>query len=268
MMPVNRREFAGLAAATAIFAATRVSAQPADAPYHATEIPDTGLRERVLMLVYPGFTALDMVGPQYAFGSMVGAVVQLVAKSREPVRSDTGLMFTPDVTFGDAVRDPDILFAPGGLRGTLNAMRDPETIAFMRERGGQAKLITSVCTGSLILGAAGLLNGHRATSHWLTLDLLAALGADPVHERVVVDRNRITGAGVTAGIDFGLTIVGMLRGETYAQAVQLLAEYDPNPPFPGSGDPRTAPAAARAMIDRIMVNFREEASAAVAAAAP
>lgn len=267
-MPINRREFATLATATAMFSATRASAQPADEPYHATEIPETGPRERVLMLVYPGFTALDMVGPQYAFGSMVGAVVQLVAKSREPVRSDTGLMFAPDVTFGDAIREPDILFTPGGLRGTLNAMQDPETVRFMRERGRQAKLVTSVCTGSLILGAAGLLKGYRATSHWLTLDLLTELGAAPVRERVLVDGNRITGAGVTAGIDFGLTIVGMLRGATYAQAVQLLAEYDPAPPFAGSGDPRTAPVAAREMIDRIMVNFRAVASSAAAAARP
>ncbi|NJO32361.1 MAG: DJ-1/PfpI family protein [Rhodospirillales bacterium] len=267
-MPINRREFATLATASAIISTTRTSAKPTDQPYHASEIPNTGPSERVLMLVYPGFTALDMVGPQYAFGSMVGAVVQLVAKSREPVRSDTGLIFSPDVTFSDAVPDPDILFTPGGLRGTLSAMQDPETIAFMRERGGQAKFVTSVCTGSLILGAAGLLKGYKATSHWLTLDLITRLGAAPVHERIVVDRNRITGAGVTAGIDFGLTIVGMLRGATYAQAVQLLAEYDPAPPFAGSGNPRTAPAAAREMIDRIMVKFRAEASSAVAAARP
>jgi cyclohexyl-isocyanide hydratase len=260
-MIISRRD-AGLAALGAMVSIADAQAQtapPPPEPYHARELPITGPREKIAMLIYPGFTALDLIGPQYAFASMVGADVKLVAKSLAPVRSDTGVVFIPDATLSDVPEDLDILFTPGGLRGTLDAMGDAETIAFMKSRGNRAKLVTSVCTGSLVLGAAGLLDGYRATSHWLTHDLLPLFGAEPIKERVVIDRNRITGGGVTAGIDFGLRIVAMLRGESYAQAVQLLAEYTPDPPFPGSGDPLTAPPDAKALIDRIMVPFRRDA---------
>jgi putative intracellular protease/amidase len=247
-------------AAAALTAAIGQAQTTADQPYHARELPLDGQpREQVLMLIYPGFTALDLIGPQYAFGSMVGATVRLVSKSREPVKSDTGVVMLPDLTFAEAPKDVDILFAPGGLRGTLDAMADRETIAFLKDIGSRARHVTSVCTGSLLLGAAGLLEGYRSASHWLTLDLLPLLKAIPVAERVVIDRNRITGGGVTAGIDFGLTLIARLRGDAYAQAVQLLAEYDPAPPFPGAGNPRTAPAEAKQMLDRIFVTFRQDA---------
>jgi putative intracellular protease/amidase len=214
--------------------------------------------EKVAMVVYPDFTAMDLVGPQYCFGSLMGAEVKVVAKSREPVRADTGLRFLPDLTFDECPADLDILFVPGGSTGTLKAMQDTATMAFLKDRGARAKWITSVCTGSLVLGAAGLLQGYKATSHWVTRDILRFFGAEPVAERYVFDRNRVTGAGVTAGMDFGLAIVAKLRGEDYAQSVQLLAEYDPKPPFT-AGSPEAAPAASRDMLLEMFKPFLVEA---------
>jgi putative intracellular protease/amidase len=219
--------------------------------------------EQIALLIYPGFTALDMVGPQYAFGSMIGAKVHVVARTMEIVESDTKLAFRPSATFATCPDPVDIIFVPGGTKGTLAAMEDKETIAFLKSRGEKARLVTSVCTGSLVLGAAGLLKGYKATSHWLTLDLLSEFGAIPDDRRVVVDRTRMTGAGVTAGIDFGLQIVEKLRGREYAEAVQLLAEYDPDPPLK-AGNPKTAPKAARDLLTEIFAPFREDVRQAAA----
>lgn len=205
--------------------------------------------ERIAFLAYPEFTALDLVGPHYMLGSMMGASVYIVAKTREPVASDMKLAIVPTATFDECPKDLDIICVPGGTNGTLAAMKDPATIAFLRDRGSRAKLVTSVCTGSLLLGAAGLLKGYRATSHWLTRELLRDFGAEPVDQRVVVDRNRITGAGVTAGLDFGLSIVKQLRDEDYAKAVQLLAEYQPEPPLDAGTADRAGPAAAKLLTD-------------------
>jgi len=196
-------------------------------------------KEEIALLIYPGFTALDMMGPHYMFASLMGASVHIVAKTLDPVKSDQGMHIVPSHSFESCPRDLDILFAPGGSSGTLAAMQDASTIAFLGDRGARAKLVTSVCTGSLLLGAAGLLRGYRATSHWVARDLLREFGAEPVDQRVVADRNRITGAGVTAGLDFGLTIVSKLRDEKYAKGVQLLAEYQPDPPF-DAGSPGRA----------------------------
>ncbi len=214
------------------------------------------------MVIYPDFTALDMVGPQYMFANLMGAKVHLVARTLEPVRSDTGLVFVPSLTFDDCPKDLDILFVPGGTTGTLAAIADDTTRAFLADRGSRAKLVTSVCTGSLLLGAAGLLKGYRATSHWVTRDLLAKVGAKPVDARVVRDRNRITGAGVTAGLDFGLSIVEQLRDREYAQAVQLLAEYAPQPPL-NAGTPRTAPRKVHRMMNDMFAGFTQSADEAV-----
>jgi cyclohexyl-isocyanide hydratase len=145
----------------------------------------------------------------------------------------------------------EVLFTPGGTRGTLAAMEDEATLAFMRSRGQQARWITSVCTGSLILGAAGLLQGRRATSHWVARDLLAHFGATPVDERVVQDGNVVTGAGVTAGLDFALTLVATIAGTEHARKVQLVAEYDPAPPFDAGSPTRAGQATTQAMRDML-----------------
>ena len=175
------------------------------------------------------------------------------------------LAIVPTAMFDECPMDLDIICVPGGSAGTLAAMQDEATIAFLRDRGSRAKYVTSVCTGSLVLGAAGLLRGYRATSHWAARDVLQVFGAEPVDARVVTDRNRITGGGVTAGLDFGLTLVAQLRDETYARALQLLAEYQPAPPF-NSGTPAAAGPEATAMMASMFTQFVTDARAAAAAA--
>lgn len=192
------------------------------------------------MLLYPALTQLDLTGPFELFTRIPGAVVHTIWKTTAPVRADSGLELVPSTTF-DACPPLDLIFVPGG-RGQIPLMQDEGVLRFVREQGERAKWVTSVCTGSLILGAAGLLRGYRATSHWAFRELLPMLGAELAPGRVVVDRNRITGGGVTAGIDFGLTIVTEVAGEERAKAVQLEIEYDPAPPF-ACGHPSTADAA-------------------------
>ena len=215
--------------------------------------------DEVAMLVYPNMTALDLIGPQYMFAVLAGAKVHLVAKTREPVTTDTGVIITPTATFAETPKDLTVLFAPGGSqgrdRGIFDTIQDAETRAFMADRGSRAKYVTSVCTGALILGAAGLLKGYKATSHWAVRDALADFGAIPTDARVVRDRNRITGAGVTAGLDFGLAMVAELRDATYAQSVQLLCEYDPHPPF-DAGSIHTAPANVQAIMQDMLSPFQ------------
>lgn len=210
--------------------------------------------EQIVFLAYPGMTALDLVGPHYMLASLWGATVRLAAKTRDPVTSDTGLVFTPDITFADMPDRCDVLCVPGAGPGVLTAMQDAETLDFLRVYGGSAGIIASVCTGSLLLGKAGLLDGYRATSHWTTRDQLALFGATPVDARVVTDRNRVTGAGVTAGLDFGLELVARLRDPAYAQMVQLLAEYEPQPPF-NSGTPATASPDTVKLVQGMFDNF-------------
>jgi len=197
--------------------------------------------EEIAMLIYPGMTALDLIGPQQVFGYVMGCKVHLVAKTAEFVTSDTGVAIRPTRTFADCPDPVDILFVPGGGSGTISLMRDKETLAFLVNRAKNAKYVTSVCSGSLVLAAAGLLRGYKATSHWSVRDVLADFGAEVVAQRVVEDRNRITAGGITAGIDFGLRVAARMRGAEYAQALELTLEYDPQPPF-HSGTPETAPA--------------------------
>jgi len=197
--------------------------------------------EDILMLIYPGMTALDLIGPQQVFGYVMGAKVHLVAKSKEVVVSDTGVGILPTKTFADCPAAPDILFVPGGGMGTVTLMNDSETINFLIGRANKANYVTSVCSGALVLGAAGLLRGYKATTHWAVRDVLPLLGAELAPGRVVQDRNRITSGGITAGIDFGLKIAAQLRGDDYARALELSLEYDPDPPF-HSGSPQKAPA--------------------------
>jgi cyclohexyl-isocyanide hydratase len=191
----------------------------------------------IAMLLYPGLTQLDLTAPFEIFHRMPDTKVHLVWKDTKPVFADSGLGLLPTATLDDAP-PADVLFVPGGY-GQIDLIGDEEVVDFLRRQGAQARLVTSVCTGSLLLGAAGLLRGYQAATHWAYMDLLPIVGATPVHSRVVVDRNRITGGGVTAGIDFALTIVGQMAGPEYARRIQLMIEYDPAPPFQ-SGHPRVA----------------------------
>lgn len=216
--------------------------------------------EEIAMLMYPGMTVMDLIGPQSWFGALMGAKVHLVAKTLDPVTSDAGVTIVPTATFETCPKDLTILFAPGGSDGMLAAAADPATLAFMADRGSRAKYVTSVCSGSLILGAAGLLKGYKATSHWSVRDTLAGFGALPTDARVVRDRNRITGAGVTAGLDFGLSMIAELRGRTYAECCQLMNEYDPHPPF-NAGSMQTAPPEVREPMVKMMVEFTRKADA-------
>lgn len=196
----------------------------------------------VLMLAYPNFTLLDLVGPHAILSMTAGLQVSIVAKTKDPVRTDSGVQITPHKTLQETTEEPLILFVPGGTQGTLAAMEDKEIIDFLKSRGAKATYVTSVCTGSLVLGAAGLLKGYQATTHWACIDILKTLGAIPTVKRVVEDRNRITGAGVTAGLDFGLRLAAKLKDDQYAKNLQLTIEYDPEPPFK-SGSPASADAA-------------------------
>lgn len=217
--------------------------------------------EDIAMLLYPGFTALDLVGPYHFFAGMMGARVHLVTNQSDlrPVESDMGLAIEPTVTLADCPQALTILFTPGGTEGTLSAARDPATIDFIRDRASQAQLVTSVCTGALILGTAGLLRGKRATTHWSVHPLLSQFGAEPVDARVVQDGDLITGAGVSAGLDFGLSIVARLRGQPYAAASMLTAEYHPEPPFQG-GTLSTSPKEVSDPMRTMFTPFVQEAS--------
>lgn len=191
------------------------------------------------IILFEGVTQLDATGPYEVFARMPLTEVTLIASSLAPVRTEWGMRIIPDATF-DTAPPLDLLCVPGGWG--INAMlEDDELLAFLRTRAVAARYVTSVCSGALLLGAAGLLRGYRATTHWLSLDLLESFGAEPVNQRVVRDRNRITGGGVTAGIDFALFVAGELFGDTVAQSIQLAIEYDPTPPY-HSGSPGEAPA--------------------------
>jgi cyclohexyl-isocyanide hydratase len=222
----------------------------------------------IAMLIYPGMTMLDLAGPQQVFGYMMSTKIHLVAKTKEPVVTDTGIRLLPDTTFDDCPSAPDILFVPGGGMGTIQLMTDSATLGFLRSRGEKAQYVTSVCSGSMLLGAAGLLRGYKATSHWAVREVLPLLGATPVEARVVEDRNRITSGGVTAGIDFGLRICARLRGEDMGKGVELMLEYDPQPPF-GSGTPEKAGerigGAGRMFYAPVVEMARKNATAASAA---
>lgn len=189
------------------------------------------------LLLFPALTQLDLTGPFEVFARAPDTKVHLIWKNLELVVSDRGMAIQPTTTF-DTCPALDIICVPGGP-GQINLMEDEEVLSFIRAQSKQAKLVTSVCTGSLVLGAAGLLEGYKATTHWASLDQLALLGAEPVNERVVRDRNRITGAGVTSGIDFALSVVSEMFGSDIAQNIQLHMEYDPAPPF-DCGSPRSA----------------------------
>ena len=209
---------------------------------------------RVGFLLYPHVTQLDLTGPaQFLFG-MSDTTLHLVGASTVPVTTDCGFAIVPTDTF-DACPGLDMVCVPGG-GGQRAAMSDPEVLRWLRERGAGAAYVTSVCSGSLLLGAAGLLRGYRAASHWAYRDRLAVFGATPVAERVVKDRNRITGGGVTAGIDFALAVIEEVRGADEAKAIQLAFEYDPKPPH-DCGVPERASVATIADARAILLRMGE-----------
>jgi cyclohexyl-isocyanide hydratase len=197
------------------------------------------------LVLFPKVTQLDFTGPLQVFSSIPGARLHLIWKRIEPVASDSVLALTPTTSFADCPQ-LDVICVPGGM-GTDDMVNDEEMLDFLRRQADGAKYVTSVCTGSLVLGAAGLLRGFRATTHWTAMDYLAAFGAIPTRTRVCIDRNRITGGGVTAGIDFALTLVAHLVDRKTAEAIQLRLEYNPAPPF-NAGSPDTAPAEIVALL--------------------
>jgi cyclohexyl-isocyanide hydratase len=219
---------------------------------------------RIGMLVFPKMTSLDILGPFEVLARAPDCIAQLVWKDMSPIHGDTGLRILPDIDFSSAPQF-DVIVVPGGP-GQTDLMEDDEVLAFLRTQAAGAGLVTSVCTGSLLLAAAGLLKGYKATCHWLSMDQLEQFGVQPVHERVVVDRNRITGAGVTSGLDFAFTVLATLRGNDAAKALQLMLEYDPEPPF-DSGHPRVA---SKQLVDQVrasaasMLEHRRTVSARVA----
>ena len=206
------------------------------------------------MVLFPNVTQLDFTGPYEVFAKLPNTLLYLLAETLEPVRSERGLTFLPDTTFAQSPA-MEVLFVPGGA-GINPKLEDTTFLRFLKTQGEQARYVTSVCTGSLLLAAAGLLKGYRATTHWRSLDLLGLLGVEAVAQRVVIDRNRITGGGVTSGIDFALAIAAELFGEAIAQAIQLGMEYNPQPPFE-SGSPQTAPPAVLARVQAATQNIHE-----------
>jgi cyclohexyl-isocyanide hydratase len=198
-------------------------------------------------LIFPEMTQLDMTGPYEVFEKFPDSAVDLIWKDLSPVTVGGGMRILPTIAY-DTCPELDILCIPGGL-GVNALLNDAETLDFVRARSRAARYVTSVCTGALVLGAAGLLKGRRATTHWMSHDLLEAFGAVPVKERVVVDGNLITGGGVTAGIDFALVLAAEILGEQEAMRIQLAIEYDPKPPF-DAGSPETAGAA---LVERVRI---------------
>jgi cyclohexyl-isocyanide hydratase len=192
---------------------------------------------KIGLVFYPGMTAQDVVGPQAVFAVMDNVEIHRIWKTRDPIQSDDGMTVIPDTTFAECP-PLDVVCIGGGIhQGAIED--DPELLDFLAKQGAQARYVTSVCGGSIMLGKAGLLNGYRAATHWAMRDQLAATGAIVSTDRVVVDRNRTTGGGVTAGIDFGLTIAAALQGEEAAKTAQLIIEYDPAPPY-NAGSPEAA----------------------------
>jgi cyclohexyl-isocyanide hydratase len=190
-------------------------------------------------VLFPDLTQLDLTGPLQVLARLPQSRIIVAAKSESPIPSDCGLSLVPTHSFANSPPF-DLICVPGGVKGVIGAIGDRETIDFVRRQAAGAQYITSVCTGAFVLGVAGLLQGRRATTHWAYTELLPLLGAKYEKARIVRDGNLITAGGVTAGVDFGLSVVAEVAGETTARTIQLGIEYDPAPPF-DSGDPERAP---------------------------
>lgn len=254
---MNRREFNLFMAATGAGlllngAAASHAQSPADGPVFA-------------MLIHPKVILLDLIGPMTVF-NMTRGKVHLVWKDQTPVSTDVGIPVAATTTFKDCPRDVDVFFIPGGLAGSTDLMEDAETLSFVREMAAGAKYVTAVCTGTLVLGAAGLLQGKRATTLWNVRDILPTFGAIPLHDRVVEDGNIITGGGSTAGLDFGLSIVARLRGDEAAKRIQLIIEYDPHPPFDAGSPEKAGPEITNSFL-KARRSVMDEAKAAALRAA-
>jgi cyclohexyl-isocyanide hydratase len=191
------------------------------------------------MVAYAGMFPLDFIGPQQVWAGLMQTQIHVIAASKKPIEFN-GLSLKPTHTYRDTLPPLDVLFVPGGLEGTAQVIQDRAALAFLQKHAERSRWITSVCTGSLILGAAGLLKGKKACTYWSARSLLAEVGAVPTVARYVEDGNVITGAGVTAGMDMALLVAAKLAGDNYAQALQLYLEYDPQPPF-HAGSPESAP---------------------------
>ena len=217
------------------------------------------------ILIYPNVTQLDATGPAQVLARVPGATLHMIWKTRDPIPTDAGFSIVPNTTFADCPK-LDVICVPGG-GGQVALMTDPETLDFLRKQAATARYVTSVCTGSLVLGAAGLLKGYRSACHWAWRGMLTDFGAIPVAERVVRDRNRISGGGVTAGIDFGLTVAAELAGEEVAKSIQLVLEYDPQPPFESGSPEKAGPERVKRIRDRLsgMLESRQKANAEAAA---
>lgn len=227
-------------------ATPRPSGLAQDVP--AADVPASGV---VGMVVYEGFTALDFFGSYQFLRALPGRDLRVLARTKGLVTSDTGIQIHADTDFDSFEDQVEVLFIGGGTEGTLAFMQDPNSLAFIRRASQRARVISSVCTGSLILGAAGLLEGKKATSHWTAVDLLSLFGASPLHQRVVVDGRIFTGAGVSAGLDLGLHILAHLEGEEYAKQCQLFFEYDPQPPFDYGSPTRASRADVQALTEMV-----------------
>lgn len=210
---------------------------------------------KIGLILFPGLTQLDLTGPYEVFVRLPDTQVLLLAKTLEPVVTEKGLTILPTGTFADAPQ-LDVLCVPGGP-GINACLSDEELLQFLRQQSQQARYVTSVCTGALILAAAGLLEGYQATTHWLSLDLLRQFGVKVRNERVVQDGNRITGAGVSAGIDFALKLAAVLSDQTTAEAIQLMMEYQPQPPFE-SGHPSSARTEVVEQVKRTAAPYQKE----------
>ena len=217
-------------------------------------------------VIFPDLTQLDFTGPLQVLSRLPQSVIHIVAKSAAPVPSDCGLGLVPTHTFANCP-PLDLICIPGGSEGVAGIINDGETIEFVRQQAGVAKYVTSVCTGAFVLGVAGLLKGRRATTHWAYTDLLPLVGATHEKARIVKDGNVITGGGVTAGIDFGLSVVAEIAGETAARRIQLGIEYDPAPPF-DSGHPDKAPTLKSELLSARYDSFRTMYRTLIAQAAP
>jgi cyclohexyl-isocyanide hydratase len=216
------------------------------------------------LLLFPDITQLDLTGPYEVFIKFPDTRVELVWKNSDPVTAIGGMRILPTTTF-QTCPQLDLLCVPGGA-GMNRLLGDEETLGFIRRQAKGARYVTSVCTGALVLGAAGLLQGRRAATHWMSRDMLAAFGATPVAARVVSDGNIITGGGVTAGVDFALTVAATIFGDDRAKAIQLGMEYDPHPPF-DAGAPERADPALVARVRADAAPRQAERRDAVAAAA-
>lgn len=217
-------------------------------------------------LIYPGVIQLDVMGAYQVLAFPANTQMHLIWKTLTPITSNEGLIISPTVTLKNCP-SLDVMCVPGGGTGQIEVMKDPEILDFLQQQSQSAQYVTSVCTGSMILAAAGLLQGYTAACHWAFRDQLAMLGVKVLPQRVVIDRNRVTGAGITSGIDFGLTLLSLLCSEEVAKTTQLMMEYTPEPPF-NAGTPETAGQEivdsliqfGKPLLDAFMAQTRETAS--------